>query len=1440
MHTIVFLLLLIATVIVLLPVQNAIDEYMAQLKQDTIASLETSLNRSISYDSISPSLLMYLEVRSVSIETFTPDGPKNVDIGKIRVYYDLFSLLKGEMFSAVSEIRVINSSFSYDQVNDRELIERVRQIVNAGSGTTSASELTARTSFELELPEQLTLSGQNIDIDFRTPEVELKISDLFFKLSSQGTRFQIEAEGRSELEFLRAMPIGNSELKTASSNFELNGRYSQVNRQITSRLSMENFSSNLLNFSGLTLEVDQNKQRISIRKIEDRSPWDFRVDYIPDREELTVHFAAEEFSPIQNITPKDDLYPYSEWLNSVISGTAEVSYNFSNRNTNYAGQLEISAGNEFLPFPVRISTKVSGTDSYAVFDQLALRSRKVDADYRGTVRLDTPFATGYINLQKMLIGEKVLRGTASIEGSRENFEIISPSVALNTVELTDINLNGTLTSEEISFELSAQHGEKRTSENNIRIDGAYVYTQNPFLELSVSADTLPIRTASREFLPERVTSTLLDLPLYVTTEAYLTTNFDRFSFSLLPFIVNRSDGTEIARGSINGNNDRLKIENADLSIGQYDAGGEFEVVRQSAATYNFKSSVSVNSVYYSLSGALHQGSTLVVRGNYGLYLGLVLQPDFTAFSAKMDALPVPLSDGGVSEVSLSGRGVYRSSENWNVQVNRMTLRDIPQLPEESRIALSGTVKPDSLQLNRLTYSDGISTLTGSAILKYESLRPFLGNGWINLANANESETYRLVGRKDRSGVQANMQVNAAPVARLRAIPIEGLVSGSVDIRGSYENPVVNFSVNLDEGEYKNGPLLLETVGRYKEDLLELSYVHAEYRSNLMQKAEAGIDFSTGDFNLQGEYRGIFSRKSASADIALNGNSPELQSPSDLPNFLTSDLSAELAVEQIQLLGAERENWYISIRRDSGQLRFQGGPDQALEGIYQGDGAYRVSLSAPLPVQFNAVGNLAEEDFYSTINNINIDMSIMRILGVEAIDFGSGRITGDLNISGAPNDPVFSGTLQASQLSGNVIFVAETVDPFSTSIAFEGKQADVKPVEVTTGGRRALLSGGFEFDRWTPTNIRIDVETISPDGVHVIYKETASGLNIDGYVLGTFSFQQDIDNNLIQGDLTVRNAVVALEDKRPVEVKPTNPLIVDLDIETGQRVEFLWPRRRLPILQAFADTGQTLRVYFESLTETFRLTGEVNMQSGELYYFQRSFYIKDGTITFNEDENTFDPLLSVDAEIKEIDNSGTPVTISLIVDNEPLSSFTPRFESQPALSTVEIANILGANLYTQFSGTQTDLTSALLVTGDIFSQFSVVRSFENQVKEVFNLDLFSLRTQMIQNVILERVLNQDITQVTESEGTVGRYLDNTTLFLGKYLGNDLFFEALLQIQQEPITVGDFQQDELNFTMEVGLEWKTPLFLLNFSISPDFVDPLNSIQNTSLGFSWDYSY
>ena len=48
------------------------------------------------------------------------------------------------------------------------------------------------------------------------------------------------------------------------------------------------------------------------------------------------------------------------------------------------------------------------------------------------------------------------------------------------------------------------------------------------------------------------------------------------------------------------------------------------------------------------------------------------------------------------------------------------------------------------------------------------------------------------------------------------------------------------------------------------------------------------------------------------------------------------------------------------------------------------------------------------------------------------------------------------------------------------------------------------------------------------------------------------------------------------------------------------------------------------------------------------------------------------------------------------------------------------------------------------------------------------------------------------------------------------------------------------DDLYVDFEIGVEWKTPLFLLELSLFPNLVDPLSSITNARLGIFWGFSY
>ena len=126
------------------------------------------------------------------------------------------------------------------------------------------------------------------------------------------------------------------------------------------------------------------------------------------------------------------------------------------------------------------------------------------------------------------------------------------------------------------------------------------------------------------------------------------------------------------------------------------------------------------------------------------------------------------------------------------------------------------------------------------------------------------------------------------------------------------------------------------------------------------------------------------------------------------------------------------------------------------------------------------------------------------------------------------------------------------------------------------------------------------------------------------------------------------------------------------------MEFIWPNRDVPVLRANAKTGALLQITSDSATGRFSLIGDIDLRNGEIYYFQRNFYLRQGVLSFNENEIQFEPRITARAEIRDRTDDG-PVIISMLVENAPLQSFTARFESSPALSQVEIFSLLGHSI-----------------------------------------------------------------------------------------------------------------------------------------------------------------
>jgi hypothetical protein len=232
--------------------------------------------------------------------------------------------------------------------------------------------------------------------------------------------------------------------------------------------------------------------------------------------------------------------------------------------------------------------------------------------------------------------------------------------------------------------------------------------------------------------------------------------------------------------------------------------------------------------------------------------------------------------------------------------------------------------------------------------------------------------------------------------------------------------------------------------------------------------------------------------------------------------------------------------------------------------------------------------------------------------------------------------------------------------------------------------------------------------------------------------------------------------------------------------------------------------------------------------------QRSFYIREGLLSFNENELQFDPRISVRAEIRDRVDNG-PVTISMIVDNAPLKSFTARFESTPPLSQIDIFSLLGQSITgasSESGGSM--LQSALLASTDVLAQFSVVRWMEQHVRDFLRADMFSIRTQVLQNAFFGYL--SGLQDPIDRNGRVGNYFDNTTVFLGKYFGPDMFGQAMLSFRYD-----ENQPDwgGLSPELDLGIELRGPLFDIRWNFAPRHWENI-FINDHSFTLTWRRSF
>lgn len=1439
LHLIVLAVAVLGLALLTPVVRDLLYRQFDDVRSNITASLTQQLGRPFSYERLSPSVFRNLEIYGLEIE-----GPRGdtLRIDRARASYSILAILFGDVQNVVERLIIQRAYLEIDFTRDRDFIENVRE------------SLFGRGLF----PQDLTISLREVEIRLIQEGLTVQMTNIGGEVQLEDPSILADLQSRVVLRGERENPV---QLE------------SQVAVQMSTARGFENLDGEIalgrlfgthLVVDPLAFDVAKSGSSWSVTKQQDAQPFDLRVDV--SEGEVTLSAQMDRFVPAEIVAPGPPLAELEPWLESSLTGDAEIRL-AEGELAGYAADLEAYVPSGSLPEPLALAVTAEGDQQQMQVETLELSDpRGGVARFGGTFDLDRLVAAGRLSFSNFsYAGSPAVTGGASLSflDGRQGFSSGALTVAESTiyhlsgsVELGELLRNGDTPSDfEVALSLNPERTGIVRGSGSIGSEG--VISLDAQVE-QVSLDELLDALGSYDPRIARYAGSVPDGRYRLDTRLRLRRDEEGL-YLRAPFVslFDTEDFETYLSLNLTYDQGTLVLEDIVGGTAGYEGTGRLFARLSSGGTLDFELDLDVEGIEYSLRGLYTPGDSFVFSGGHGVD-GRIYQSrnGEILFALRGMSIPVPLQSGtGALTFRLDGR--YASASDWRVQLRQIRLNGTEFLLTRSsgRLEVAGVAEPDGITLSSIEYEDPVSNLTGKGTVKWQSLMPLTAALNARLESTQGDERYEISGSYEEGNVAATLSAVRVPFLRLGMEGLRGGVDMNVRIRGTRADPTLTVNVRSNEAGIAAEELVFSGSLAYQEGLIELRSLVLEYSTYVLRVQNGSVDQE----NETVELAFTVDNNALQREQAITGN---LQVDYSLPQFTEEPVLAVLQAQgilrmdgfrpltaedtgarELRLSYAENEltltNWY----RNGLLLRFN-----------RESGEFSGYAREPLIVQAVFEGTLGEGEIETTITEIDVSLAaLLDRLPSERRLVDSGELGGSMRIVGDLRDPNFFGTLRLREVRMTVNPVGDTIGPFGTNVILDEKNFRTTRTVVPVGSGEATVEAQLLLNRLALEGYRIAIsvaeeETIPVDG-------RIGPINAEGFASGSLSISGDTVGAALEGRITTQSLRLALSpaSERPDREARTGRanLSVDLEIVSGRGVQFVWPNTEFPVLRSTLATQQEVAIAANRQADTFSLEGDVEMQSGDIFYFDRNFYIREGEISFDEDQDSFDPRVTVRAELREATPEG-PVRIYLVANNELLSEFSPRFESSPPLSTAEIVGILGGNIFAQSPEGEVDVSSALLATSDFLTQFGVLREFEDNVREALNLDLFSIRTQIFQNIVAsaiedgQTVPNEQGVSPQEPYPSLGSYLNNTSVFMGRYLGNELFLEMLVQLQADPAqNVPSRQEDDIQslggvlIDPEIRLEWQTPFFLLEWNFAPNNPEEL-FIRDNVFTFSWGFSY
>ncbi|MBN2533298.1 MAG: translocation/assembly module TamB domain-containing protein [Spirochaetales bacterium] len=1425
-------------------IDKEVSKRMVYLKAEILDYMEKQLGREIQYESISPSIFMFLEIRDLKIFSFISQEDEIFRIRRIKIKYNIFTLVFSDNpLTSVSEINISNTLFKFglSPGQPSERTESQRTILSRLLSTTYKFKVTA----------------DNIALILYTDTMLINSTNLFFTINNKGNSYEInlrKGTTRITLNSKDTAPVW------FFSRFKIKGSvFSGFNRaELIVRIL--HLSSNSFVLEKQTFQVVLKDENLSVIKIQDKAPVDVQLAFDFKTSDLVLDFKTENWKPSSMIKFTGPLFSYNPWLNSALTSSGNVTYNLKTDFLKYNLTSSIVLKNPILPPEIVLSTYMYGNKEIVYFKPLVIHSNLGTVDFTGNILFKNFFPEGFLRLANVkALHDKRISADFTLDRYEESLSLKGTRVYIGSSGFDTFNLDVYPRNKALFFNLSTSFAQ---SKYNDEITAAGEFIIDPQFSLKFDGNLTNIPTShvyklfmQDSFFSARIFQFLENLTM--NSKFHFSSNFKTAEYYTDNVLIqDHTDNSNYSFFSVKGSEKEAVVDSIQAQWEKFDLSGNVYTRFNEKDTISFLSNFNLEGIPYGITGYYNRDQILSIKGNYGLNAFISFNKA-NRMTIKADALKLPFPLSGEKEevayTSFSISGIFPATGDWQVVSPSMIFYNIPVFCiKENELEVVFTLNKKELFLSEIMYEDTLSELSGLGKIQFGNDENQKTRSFVLLTGKKTEEYYSVSALLDQDTVDARVEFINSPLDRIGKFIVTGSLSGNLEFTGPLRNPEIDGNVSLVKGSVIGDYAGFYADFHIKEPEISFNSFSITYLNLKIDKGKGKYNIEDGQFQFSALFNGEYFAKTIQCSLDFSGSVVTMADES-FNRVFEKEYTAGLQVSEIVVDRLPYEPWTLFFTKKDNVLNIDGGPDDAFAGKLFSNGEFEIEVKNPFPIRGFAIGNVTGNTINSEIQWIWIDHEVYNvILGEDVIKFTQGHISGtNIKISGFFNDPDYDGSLIAEDTAISFFLSPIETRPFQCKLFLKEKQIEMEKIAVQIGSGILYTDKGIFFiDHWIPVAYDLTFRTDEYIGLYCVHD--FNGVKVDGYTVGTVNTAGDQSTVLVNGNLIVHYGTITLSKPLETEQKENKgapDLKINVSIESGRKVEFDWPTANFPVLKCYAERGSKIIISYNSALDSFNMNGKIDIRGGEVFYFNRNFYLKSGNIIFNVVNTAeVDPTVSVRAELREFNEEKEAVKIYLIAENNRLSNFSPRFESVPTLSEYDIYRLLGQSLEKRVEESGLGL-SFILLSSDVLGETFIFRSFEQTIKELFNLDLFSIRTHVIENILMDRVIGpEEEEEVTENNpASLGTYLDNTTITIGQYIGDDLFISGLVRLKEVDYYTPQTRLGNGLFGIEpefeISLEWPTPFFNLEWTFNPT-QEHLNDLflylTDNTIKFEWSFSY